>query len=209
MAARKITARYTSACRNCGETIRYPEEVYWAKGYGVWHLAHGPEPAAEVVAKPLPVIALEAGAGRLYDLFRKVEHSGKKRPRLVLRIEDPEAGKVKAYLHRAGTASKFPGVVNVKAGYRWLGRIHEDGRWEHHAGKAPPTALVEYVAAICDDPAAAIARYGALTGNCMMCGLKLDTPESTTLGYGPVCAKRWGLPHGKAAMRAALKKEAA
>lgn len=30
---------------------------------------------------------------------------------------------------------------------------------------------------------------------CSFCGLALTDEGSVEVGYGPVCAKRWGLPH--------------
>ena len=43
------------------------------------------------------------------------------------------------------------------------------------------------------------ARFGELYRCCVFCTRPLDTPESTTVGYGPVCAERRGLPWGVAA----------
>lgn len=34
------------------------------------------------------------------------------------------------------------------------------------------------------------------TGSCGQCGRELTTPESIKTGFGPVCAKRLGIPHG-------------
>ena len=47
-------------------------------------------------------------------------------------------------------------------------------------------------------PAEPAARHGKLTGHCCFCNSELSDEKSTAVGYGPVCAKRWGLPHGKA-----------
>ena len=53
--------------------------------------------------------------------------------------------------------------------------------------------------ALATDPSATVAAFGAKTGRCAMCGRPLKTHESTTHGYGPVCAKRYGLVWGKKA----------
>lgn len=41
-----------------------------------------------------------------------------------------------------------------------------------------------------------MARQGRETGICQFCGRKLVSELSVELGYGPVCADRWGLPYG-------------
>jgi hypothetical protein len=40
------------------------------------------------------------------------------------------------------------------------------------------------------------ARFGELFHACVFCTRPLDTPESTAVGYGPVCATKRGLPWG-------------
>lgn len=38
--------------------------------------------------------------------------------------------------------------------------------------------------------------YGRKTSNCCFCKKHLETSESVSAGYGPVCAAHWGLPWG-------------
>lgn len=40
------------------------------------------------------------------------------------------------------------------------------------------------------------AAFGHLHHACVFCARRLDTPESTAVGYGPVCADKHGLPWG-------------
>jgi hypothetical protein len=49
------------------------------------------------------------------------------------------------------------------------------------------------------DPVGFAGSYGAATGRCCFCNKPLKTEESTAVGYGPVCADRFGLPWGKGA----------
>ena len=51
--------------------------------------------------------------------------------------------------------------------------------------------------ALATDPSATVAAFGAKTGRCACCGRPLKTKESTTHGYGPTCAKNYGLIWGK------------
>ncbi len=53
------------------------------------------------------------------------------------------------------------------------------------------------------DPAPMAAAHGIKTGRCCFCDIALDTPESKAVGYGPVCAKNFGLAWGKRAAKAA------
>lgn len=41
------------------------------------------------------------------------------------------------------------------------------------------------------------ALHGKMTGKCCFCNSPLIDQKSTDVGYGPVCAKHYGLPHGK------------
>lgn len=46
------------------------------------------------------------------------------------------------------------------------------------------------------DPEGEAIRAGKLSGQCSFCKSPLSTPESVSAGYGPVCARHWGLPWG-------------
>lgn len=42
-----------------------------------------------------------------------------------------------------------------------------------------------------------VAKLGQTVGFCFYCGSFLSDPESKSKGYGPICAKHYGLPWGK------------
>lgn len=46
------------------------------------------------------------------------------------------------------------------------------------------------------------AAFGHLVGRCCFCSHAIDTPESTAVGYGPVCAAKYDLPWGAAVQAA-------
>lgn len=48
------------------------------------------------------------------------------------------------------------------------------------------------LAEVCQDPKGAVLRYARLTGNCGICGKKLDRKDSIERGIGPVCAEKFG-----------------
>jgi hypothetical protein len=39
--------------------------------------------------------------------------------------------------------------------------------------------------------------YGRRMGECCFCGLTLTDGRSIAVGYGPICAGKWGLPWGE------------
>lgn len=104
----------------------------------------------------------------------------------------------------AGSAAKFPGSLNVTSyeriddgRRRWYGRVHRNGSYEPSA-KAEASAaviaarLVEFAA----DPARVAADHGRLTGRCCFCNIALSDERSTAVGYGKICANRYGLAWG-------------
>ena len=83
---------------------------------------------------------------------------------------------------------------------RYHGRINGDGLLiksrTFDAGK-----VESLLVALATDPETTLRAYGAKTGRCACCGKKLKTPESTSHGYGPTCARNFGLKWGKKSMR--------
>lgn len=117
-------------------------------------------------------------------------------PRITFKTS---AGTVR--IQRAGQQSRYCGELQVTDGQgyqggRYYGRIDKAGNF--HPGRdfsgAVTAALVEIEA----NPAEALGRMGRAEGACCFCGKDLTDENSTVHGYGPVCAKNWGLPHGAA-----------
>jgi hypothetical protein len=54
-----------------------------------------------------------------------------------------------------------------------------------------------------DNALAAAVASGHATGNCSFCARDLTDPRSTSVGYGPICAARFGLPWGETGAAAA------
>lgn len=81
-------------------------------------------------------------------------------------------------VHKAQGSGRFYGV-------RWNGTS-----WDYAKGA---TRLLTAATMATAEQAAA---FGKLTEQCVYCDHPIDTPESTAVGYGPVCAARRGLPWG-------------
>ena len=96
-------------------------------------------------------------------------------------------------LSLAGNTSKYPGSVQVKVGGEWVGRIEPTGKVAGPLSNRKD--VLDTLASIAVDPAAAAKAYGALTCSCSFCGKGLTDEGSVEVGYGPVCAAHWGLPH--------------
>lgn len=132
-------------------------------------------------------------------LERAAQHL--KRPALIVRANDRDLR-----LNIAGARASMPGSINVCSadGYadrEWYGRITRDGQFEpsRKFDATTQTAVAGALQAMASDPAKAAADYGRLTGVCCFCNTPLGHGEdkrSTQVGYGPVCAKNWGLPWG-------------
>ena len=103
-------------------------------------------------------------------------------------------------IYVSGARSRMPGVVNVvdSSDNTWYGRVHADGKWEK--GNISDEALGDVSAllsALAKEPERVAAEYGKLTGHCCFCSRSLKDDRSTDVGYGPVCASRYGLKWGK------------
>jgi len=99
----------------------------------------------------------------------------------------------------AGERAKYPGSINVTSpgsfeNRTWFGRITLDGTFEGSREASP--AVVETLKALAADPAGKAALHGRQTGCCCFCNRELTDARSVEVGYGPICADRYGLPWG-------------
>lgn len=93
--------------------------------------------------------------------------------------------------------STNPGALYLKDNDGvYVGKVTADGvfkrAWEQNLTNEAKNELRQFVI----EGAAYLANVGKETGQCCFCGLELTDPESVQRGYGPVCAKKHGLPHG-------------
>ena len=132
----------------------------------------------------------------LLDLFATAKANGLKNPAIV--AQSP-VGPIR--LSVAGENARQPGTINVAEKGRfgeatWYGRIKLDGTFETSRNGAP-AELVAYLAQFAAKPAETAAAHGHTTGNCCFCDRPLTDARSTSVGYGPICAKKWSLPWGE------------
>ncbi|CAB4122537.1 hypothetical protein UFOVP32_34 [uncultured Caudovirales phage] len=133
--------------------------------------------------------------------------SSLKRPAITLHVEALGAA---IRLTVAGSQSKAPGAINVTStgsfeAREWHGRIGTDGTFlcsGKIAGTDTGAAITAALRAFAADPKGEAAKHGQLTGGCCFCARPLKDKVSLAVGYGPVCAGKFGLPYGTLAIAA-------
>ena len=96
----------------------------------------------------------------------------------------------------AGPKSSNPGSVNVTDGAKypgnvWYGRISPRG--EFYRGAACDEPIAKIVDSFAADPIGFVEEFGRKSGVCAFCTKRLTDERSVGIGYGPTCAKKWGL----------------
>ena len=162
----------------------------------VWFLKMAEKHNGQPKAAPAPLSSIGEFSG-VYALFAAAK-SKLKFPKINLQIA---SGPVVLYL--AGPKSVKPGVINVTNGAKygaadnkWYGRVNPDGSMEvGGAAHSPEFSEVKAVLkSLGAAPAKVAAEHAKLTGRCCFCNRHLtDEDHSTAVGFGPVCAKNFGL----------------
>jgi len=121
-----------------------------------------------------------------------IEHAylaGKKFPKI-------EIGDLQ--LKRAGDRSQHTGTISILYGtesdFEFCGRIHADGTVQRSRGWNDEVKA--RLMALAADPAKVAGQHGVATGNCSFCNRELTDKRSRSVGYGPICADKFGLPWG-------------
>lgn len=191
-----ITSKFDGTCKRCGGSIKAGARVEWSRGYGVTHLS--PTDCEAVMAARKAAQAARYEAAPVIDLspvvaFLKRAQSGPralKRPRAHFLAPN---GIDEVRLSLNGDGSPVPGSLQVRLNDEWLGRVDPNGKVVGRL--AGDSAMVAHLLNIANDPATAAAKYGALRCICSFCLTPLSDEGSVEVGYGPICAKRYELPH--------------
>ena len=168
------------------------------------------QPQAEPIVNDKPSIGLMPIVSLLHNAKRNL-----KWPKLL--IDTDVFGGLTLRLSIAGDTARWPGSINVTDNARdfdqrrYFGKIGLDGKW-HGSPRIPLPDLNEVfdeLLLIASDPLGYAKIHGRRYSNCMFCGKELTHPDSLTVGYGPICAEKWGLPwEGMAKQVAAEKRQA-
>jgi hypothetical protein len=140
--------------------------------------------AKEHLQKPAIVLAIEADEGRFLHVDRKTSKE--------TRYDEYR-------INIAGERARVPGslnVANTNNPSTWYGRVLITGEFEASPRDTTPTELIPGLVKFAAEPAKIASESGRLTGKCCFCNISLTDERSTAVGYGPICAKHYGLPWG-------------
>lgn len=185
-----ITSRFTGTCKACGASFPAGTIIQWSRAAGARHADLAVCEAARIAQanRPAPTPVTMDGAPIAAFLQAALDR-GLKFPKVRFLTRDSR----ELRLSLAGSGSRYPGAVQVKVGDEWAGRIQSDGTVAGPLAAMPE--LLGTIETIAADPAKAAQAYGALAGRCSFCHLALTDAGSVEVGYGPICAKSYGLPH--------------
>jgi hypothetical protein len=130
----------------------------------------------------------------VFALFETAIAHSLKYPKIRLQTSNGQ----NVVLSRAGDKSRYTGQIQVTDGRPYganvyFGRIDTAGIFHVSTADASVSALL---ARLSENPADVASEYGRLTGQCCFCGLALKDARSTAVGYGPICADKFGLAWG-------------
>lgn len=184
-----IKSRFPGKCNACGFRFPAGEDIEWSKSViGAKHATvaqcvearkqqEGVKPATKLDLTPIS------------KLLKAAQDRGLKTPKLrVLAID----GRTEVAIGLT-VKGRAPGSVTVKVGGIYFGSVLPDGTPTQQVSSDP--LLQQHLLQVAKEPAAAAKQYAALMCQCSFCGKALTDEGSVEVGYGPVCAKHWGLPH--------------
>jgi len=160
------------------------KQVAWV--YRLLDRCENPAPPAAPLGDVTPIVRL----------FERAKGAGLRFPKIRLRASDG----TRVVLGMAGDRAKVPGSLSITDGGaygmgRYFGRITRDGAFTASSSCTP--AVTATLRELAEDPAGRAAIHGHASGSCCFCGRTLDDARSTAVGYGPVCAEKFGLPWGE------------
>jgi len=164
--------KFAGKCRVCGQTVEAGAGLLTGRP-GAWTVQHA---APKWVGSPV-------SGGFVGGCPEKVEA-----PAPVEAVADPERG---VYVTATGQLVRVQLARGSRKAYglTWHARGGHSGEWKYE-GRA---ILAQIVRPISAEEAA---LFGHDAGQCVFCSLSLDDDRSVAMGYGPVCARNYGLPWG-------------
>lgn len=141
---------------------------------------------------PVPVQNLQ----RITGLFQKARAQGLKYPKIRLEAEDS----TKVILRFSAATKWHPDEILVtnhlpyNEGRLYFGRINLEGVFTKTRETTP--AILALINKLAEDPVGLAKLYGLKTSTCCFCSRPLENSESVAVGYGPICAEKFGLPWG-------------
>ena len=171
------------------------------KGYGLSEKqAYWVNKLVGQVKTPAPAPRTVGNILSIIGMFAHAKEAGKKLP--VIRLNGFK-------LSLANDASKNAGCVYVKDEHNmYVGKITPAGELIclRELGESLKDSAAAAITTFAADPLGAAKAYGQSYHSCCFCGIKLTDKKaggSIEMGYGPICAEKFGLAHsGKARFQA-------
>ena len=184
----QMYSKFPGTCQACRTRFAAGTLIDWSRETGARHAdetvcAQARQAAA--VAPPAPRLDL----GPVAAFIGAARQRGLKFP--ALRVLDVSGtSELRLSLTVKGAA---PGSIAVKRGGEFVGCIRPTG--ETTGGLQADPALQAHLLRVAEAPVQAAQAFAALTCRCSFCNLPLTDEGSVEVGYGPICATHWGLPH--------------
>lgn len=93
---------------------------------------------------------------------------------------------------RAPDSGRNAGSIYVTQNSDYLGKIQNRLFWPVFRVDQRSAVILSDIAEVMDNPQDAVIKYGHRTGQCGICGRRLDNAQSVKLGIGPICAEKMG-----------------
>lgn len=186
----RMFSKFPGRCVACSCQFPAGTEIEFTRGVGARHYTlYQCSDAKKATAAAQPE-APKLDLGLVVAFIQAAKDRGLKRPKLrVLHVD--QQSELTIALTILGQAPGSLSVVGENEGF--LGCVRPDGRL---TGRLAGDLLLQtYLVQVAKDPITAAKRYAALKCLCSFCGKQLTDAGSVEVGYGPVCAKHWGLPH--------------
>lgn len=136
----------------------------------------------------------------IHCMFMFAKRRGLKNPRIRVGFE---TNRYTFYLSRRGTlcfkvAQRVDGTEKRYGEDEYVG-CFVNGKILMSDRRLPTVTDNDFIKKLLevDDIGEFLANRSRDLGQCCYCGLPLDDPKSKYMGYGKICAQRWGLPWGK------------
>lgn len=187
---KNLTSKFPGTCKACGCHFPAGENIIWTQGAGARHATLQQCTAAKNSRAAAVTPKMTIDLKPIADFLLAAQKRGLKAPKLRVLAPDGRS-EMRLGVTKGGVA---PGSISVVIADDFIGCIRPDGSIVS-AKLAARTDIHTTLLRVAQDPATAAKEYAALMGLCSFCGLPLTDAGSVEVGYGPVCAKHWGLPH--------------
>jgi len=126
----------------------------------------------------------------LFELFATVKEKIKSPSLLFLMGRGESSKPIKIYPKKS-----FLNIVLANTYPGYLATLYSDGQlsFGKYVDDDTQKKLTALMMSICENPTKALAEHGKLMNKCCFCKTTLSDPKSVNHGYGPVCAKNWGM----------------